>query len=202
MNYFTKSDLVNLESKIECIEKNIVLKYNFKLPINFKKNYYHYKIYLNLLNNDKDCFVVIRNLIIDKNKEDNMAIWNAEHYELMNSVMSLDKLLKIIIKKALTFGFISIIQYKLIKFVHKKVINLWYTNKIFETFNGNNIKNLPNDKELKFFFNIIDIIIDKHDYINKDIDLIETNAELILTDEEYLNSIDNLKNIYKNLLVS
>lgn len=209
-----KNLLKKTNNTINLFENNIIV-FNIKYDLydNFFQDLQHYKLSIKLLLKDPNYYSVIRNVCINDPNE--IEIWNSEHYDIINNYKKFDIFLKSMFKKMVSFGIISHIQFKLLKYIHNKIINVWDTDIIFKDINNKDKLNLPIENEIKFFFDMIEIIyykfknikkyINDNDIYDNDIYTNDTNSFEILNDENYLKLITKIKkilskNFYDNLL--
>ena len=197
MNLDQKKNLKNLEEEINIYEKNIILKNKLIITENFNECFNHYKLSINLLFEDPSYYLIIRNICLnDDYNQTDIDIWNSEHFDIITKYINFNSIIKRLIKNVFSLGIISIIQYKLLKHIQKKIINIWKTDMIFITIYNQKL-NLPSKNEIKYFFDMVEIIYYKLLMINNK-DLEETNPFEILNDQNYLKSITMIKKIFKN----
>ena len=131
------------------------------------------------------------------NSDTEIAIWNNEHYNEMNEVKKIEDNINLLIDESLNIGFLSKIQHTLIRLIEPKIKNIFTTNTIYASLYDHKDILLPTNNEFDYYFNLIEIIFYKS-INNNQIDLTSNNIGDLLTNEYYLDSINNLKLLYKN----
>ena len=193
---FNQQNLKNLEKDIYLYENDIILTNKLIIPDNFNECFNHYKLSINLLFEDPSYYLIIRNICLDSDNQSDIDIWNSEHFDIIAKYIYFNSTIKLLIKNAFSIGIISVIQYKLLKYIQKKIINIWKTDMVLTLIYTNNLS-LPSQIEIKYFFDMIEIIYYKLLIINN-INLEKTNPFEILNNQNYLKSISMIKKIVKN----
>ena len=153
-----------------------------------------------MLFNDPKYYVNIREICTNNNLE--IEIWNNEHYEYINNFIGFNNILLNLIHESYKYDLISLIQYKLLKIIFKKIKNIWYSDVIlsemYPIINKKNNKKSISINELNYFTDMIDIIYYKLHLIRNTVYEEEIDENDILNDKKYLSYINNVKNFLES----
>jgi len=191
--------IINIENNISIIENDIIIGCKFKLPNNFLSKYNNYRITALLMLNYPQLCNDLKDIMIDKTT--NIEIWLNEYYDIINDHINFTNVFHNIIKNGYYSGYITPIQHKLVSIILKKINNIWYSDYFIKNLYKKR-KNLPNIKELNFFFDIIDIIYYKFSIYNKSRYDDNINEQYLLNHDIYLNNISKLSKKYEELYIN
>lgn len=195
-------NIINYKNKINEIESKykIINQCDINELKKISKKIFNYSLIFKILYNNHDFYEDLK--FIETSNEFEQIIWINEHYDFIMNVRSIELTIKQMIKDSLKIGFITKIQYELLKKIQQKIINVFESDVIISSlFNNNNNIELLIIKEFEFYFDMIEIIIYKmYDYdtekFNYDINLVEIDN--LLRDDKYINLISNIKNVLKS----
>ena len=193
-------EIISLENSVLQYERDIIIKYNITIPENFKELFNNYKLSIKMLFNDPKFYINIREICTNNNLE--IEIWNNEHYEYINNFIGFNNILLNLIHESYKYDLISLIQYKLLKIIFKKIKNIWYSDVIlsemYPIINKKNNNKIISLNELNYFIDMIDIIYYKLHLIKNTVYEQEINENDILNDKKYLSYINNVKNFLES----
>lgn len=208
MFYFCKNNKINkYEKNIIC--KEFYFEQNKKFDTNeldkFYKKFNHYVLTSKILYTNPTFYSTLMIIQLDQSKDQTQyindeIIWKHEHYDFIEDLRTIEIDFDDLVHRAYGLKWISKIQFKLAKKIMRIIPNIFYFDSIFEKLyiddSGDKIQlQLPTQTQLNYYFNIIEIIILKMYYCNKN----KTNKkkkciDSILLDPKYIKSITNLKN--------
>ena len=132
------------------------------------------------------------------NNELEIELFNNKHFEYINEQNKFYNITIIpLIKLASKLDIITRLQYKLIKKISKKIENVWKTDNIVYELYENEYLIIPSNDESKYFFNILDIIIQEI----KNIPNYKINKNNILDDSNYLKLFNQYKNFIDKKII-
>ncbi len=169
--------------------KNKLVKYVKKKK--FYKKYNNFKYSILLIMENSNYYEFERDILT--NNELEIELFNNKHFEYIDKLKKFYNITIIqLIKLASKLDLITRLQYKLVKKISKKIENVWKTDNIVTELYVNEYLVIPSNDESKYFFNILDIIIQEiknvpNDKINKKNNLNDSNYLKLFT--EYKNFI-------------
>jgi hypothetical protein len=190
-NLIYQNIIYNIEKDIRLKSKNIVF------PKDFLIMYNDYKITSRLILDNPNFFYDYHDII---QFEQNNEICLNEHHEKIFNYISFTNIFFKLIKFGFFNGYISAVQYKLVKIILKKVNNIWYSDYYLKKIYNKNNNKLPSVQELLFFYDIFEIIYYKIQInnTNTEIDYTMMNEKNLLNNNYYLNIINKEKMFYES----
>jgi len=197
------NDIINYTNKINEIESKF--KIINECDINelkiFYKKFSQYIFIFKILYENNDFYEDLK--FIETSNDYEQLIWINEHYNFLNEIRSIESTIKLMIKDSIKIGFITKIQYELLKKIEPKIKNVFKMDVVLSSIFENEKKNieLPIIKEYEFYFDIIEIIIYKmYEYQKEklDYDVNSNDINYLLRNDKYINLISNIKNVLKN----
>jgi hypothetical protein len=174
--------------------KNKLVKYVKKKK--FKKKYSDFKYSILLIMENSNYYEFERDILT--NNELEIELFNNKHFEYINELIKFYNITILpLIKLASKLDIITKLQYKLIKKISKKIENVWKTDNIVYELYENEYLIIPSNDESKYFFNILDIIIQEI----KNIPNSKINKKNILDDKNYLKLFNQYKNVIDNKII-
>ena len=194
--------ITNIQNKISEIENKYKYIYAFdeKKTFEFKKKFQTYKLTCKILFSFPDFYQDVRYIVLNNENSTEKILWDNDHFDMMFEIRSIEPTIKLLYKDGFKLGLITKLEYELLKLIHPRMVNIFKNDVIVKEFYINDIIILPNEKEIEFYFDMLEIILLKITYpINKNRIIIQ-NIKNILNNDEYIKSINNLKNKLLSLL--
>jgi hypothetical protein len=164
----------------------------------FKNTYKNFKYSLNSLLKEPKYFVVIREICVKDDNVNDIEFYNSDHYDYIEKYKKFAIKLLEIIKTAKKFDIINNFEYILLKYIGKRINNIWKTDEIFINMYENEFIDIPTCKEVEYFFLMLEIIFIKIENFN----LNKKNLIEILDNDEYMNLLSELKDKLNPILYS
>ncbi len=167
--------------------KNKLVKYIKKKK--FYKKYNNFKYSILLIMENSNYYEFERDILT--NNELEIELFNNKHFEYIDKLKKFYNITIIqLIKLASKLDLITRLQYKLVKKISKKIENVWKTDNIVTELYENEYLVIPSNDESKYFFNILDIIIQEIKNVPND----KINKKNILNNSNYLKLFTEYKN--------
>lgn len=167
--------------------KNKLVKYIKKKK--FYKKYNNFKYSILLIMENSNYYEFERDILT--NNELEIELFNNKHFEYIDKLKKFYNITILpLIKLASKLDLITRLQYKLVKKISKKIENVWKTDNIVTELYENEYLVIPSNDESKYFFNILDIIIQEIKNVPND----KINKKNILNDSNYLKLFTEYKN--------
>jgi hypothetical protein len=174
--------------------KNKIIKYVKKKK--FYKKYNNFKYSILLIMENSNYYEFERDILT--NNELEIELFNNNHFEYINGLKNFYNITILpLIKFASKLDIITRLQYKLVKKISKKIENVWKTDNIVYELYENEYLVIPSNDESKYFFNILDIIIQEI----KNLPNSKINKKNILNDSNYLKLFIQYKNFIDNKII-
>ena len=165
-----------------------------------------YKYTVNLLYSYSDFYLDIKDIeLSNKNIDPNLFlmmenIWYYEYYDFIYEIRSIEPILLLLMKDSYKYGFITKIQFELIKIIKPKIINIFESDIILKSlYDFDTKKTYPSEEEINYYFDIISIIIYKLFEYHKNKSVCQ--IEQIISNKKYMNAIKKIKNIKKKRII-
>ncbi len=167
--------------------KNKLVKYVKKKK--FYKKYNNFKYSILLIMENSNYYEFERDILT--NNELEIELFNNKHFEYIDKLKKFYNITILpLIKLASKLDLITRLQYKLVKKISKKIENVWKTDNIVTELYENEYLVIPSNEESKYFFNILDIIIQEIKNVPND----KINKKNILNNSNYLKLFTEYKN--------
>lgn len=208
MNFICKKNkkISKFEKKIMFKELNfeLVKKFDIVELDKFYKQFRDYMLTCRLLFTNPSFYSTLKFIQLDQtlNKYElayKEIIWIHEHYNYIEELRLVENDLNNLVILGYNFGFVSKIQFELVKKIIHIVPNIFYTDNVFVHLypDKSNIK-FPTQNQLDYYFDIIEIIILKMYICTKNkINKKKLCIEMLLEDNKYISLISKLKNKLK-----
>ncbi len=188
-----ENNICEIRTQILLYEKDYISSKN-KLIKNVKKKkfykkYNNFKYSILLIMENSNYYEFERDILT--NNELEIELFNNKHFEYIDKLKKFYNITILpLIKLASKLDIITRLQYKLVKKISKKIENVWKTDNIVTELYENEYLVIPSNDESKYFFNILDIIIQEI----KNIPNNKINKKNILNDSNYLKLFIQYKN--------